>query len=116
MPLSLQQIREWVHRIDAERMPKPVWISGDHVFEYEEVTVDIVAFLKIVRATQSLHALPVLADNGLLTDFGSIVRPIIECVEDVLFLLERYPEMSNDVCRFVEHFRETTISGIDPLS
>lgn len=94
MPLSLEQIRAWVREIEVERLPKPVWISEKHVFEYEDVSVDIVAFLKIVRATQSLHALPVLAENGLLSDFGAIIRPIIECVEDVFFLLERYPDAS----------------------
>lgn len=109
--VETEQIRGWVQSIEAAAMPDPVWIPGKRVFEYEEVTREVVAFLKIARATQSLESLPLLVGHGLLSDASAIMRVIDECVNDVLFLLEGNPETADNVDRFVDHFRSTTIDN-----
>ncbi len=108
--IATEQICEWVEKI-GERFPRPVWIPEKRVFEFPELNPDTVAYLKIVRATQSLHALPLLFHHGLTADFGTIVRSIIECLDDALFLLERNPDTAKNVERFVEAFQTTVIDN-----
>lgn len=108
--ITTEQICRWVEAIERE-MPSPVWVPEKQVFEYEEVTPQIVAFLKLVRAASSLHSLEILAEKGLMYDFGTVTRPIIECFDDALFLLEGNPETKANVEKFVEHFKKTTIDN-----
>lgn len=109
MMISTAKICEWLEEIERQKIPPPTWIPDKQVFEYGEVTVEVVAFLKAVRATQSLHSLPLLAEKGLTFDFGTIVRSIIECTQDISFLLEKNPENEKRVAEYIEHFRSTTI-------
>ncbi len=90
------------------KIPRPVWIAEKHVFEFRS-SPDVIAYLKLMRATQSLHALPVLCDRGLVADFGTSARAIIEAAEDALFLLERNPANAEKLRLFVEDFAATTI-------
>jgi hypothetical protein len=107
--ISSEKICEWLREIEKQKIPRPIWIQQKEVFEYAELNVEIVAFLKAVRAAQSLHSLPALANAGLLLDFGTITRAIEECVQDIYFLLEPNSEHENRVAQYVEHFRNTTI-------
>jgi len=84
----MDKIVDWLYRIEASKLPKPLWAEDKRVFEYEEVTVEIVAFLKTVRAVQSLHSLPLLCEAGLFLDYETIIRCINECCDQVKFLLE----------------------------
>ncbi len=108
---STEIICGWLREIERQKFPSPIWIPEKQVFEYEEVTVEIVAFLKAVRATQSLHSLQLLAANGLTFDFGTVVRAIHECTEDVHFLLEDNPRNRRHVKKYVDYFRSTTIEN-----
>ncbi len=109
--IPLDKIVDWLYRIEAANLPKPVWIEDKRVFEYEEVTVEIVAFLKTVRAVQSLHSLPLLCEAGLFLDYETIIRCVNECCDQVKFLLEGYPEITPAAQKFVQHFAKTTIDG-----
>jgi hypothetical protein len=46
---SIKKICEWLSEIEREKIPSPIWIHEKQVFEYEEVTAEIVAFPKAVR-------------------------------------------------------------------
>ena len=103
----------WVERIEQEKIPAPSWIEEKQVFEYPALDPQIVAFLKVARAAQSLHALPLLANAGLISDFGAIIRIINECLEDALFLAEGDPKTERNVTDYVEHFASTTIENAE---
>jgi len=109
--VTTDQICRWVEAIEREKIPAPVWVPGKQVFEYEEVTAETVAFLKLVRAAESLHALQILAEQGLIYDFGAVMRVIIECLDDALFLVEGNPETNSKVDKFVAHFAKTTLDN-----
>lgn len=109
--VTTAQICTWMDHVFRMKIPRPVWVSEKHVFEYPTLTGDIVAYLKLVRATQSLHSLPILMDHGLTADFGASARAVIECTEDALFLLERNPASTQNVKLFLEDFASTTIDS-----
>ncbi len=108
-PIPLEKIVEWLYRIEEVKLPKPMWVEKKQVFEYKKITLEIVAFLKIVRAVQSLHSLPLLCKKGLFIDYETIIRCIQECCNQVFFLLEDYPNTTPLAKKFVEHFEKTTI-------
>jgi hypothetical protein len=65
--------------------------------------------LKIVRAVQGVHALDLLWKQGLFVDMGVIFRCVHDCVSEVSFLLEQYPEKSGQVDIFLKEFFSKTI-------
>ena len=109
--IQLEALCRWVQEVECSRLPPPRWREDKGVFEYDSVGVEIVAFLKAVRAVQSLNSLPVLCERGLLYDFYTIIRCVIECTDQIHFLLEQYPNTSSFVDQFVRHFSSTTIEN-----
>jgi hypothetical protein len=107
--VTLKQIQDWLTLFEQKFIPAPKWHQGKQVYEYEKVTVENVAFLKAVRAVQSLRALEVLLEEGLFIDFCTIIRCITDCLNEIYFLLETYPEQSPNVVKFIHHFKESTI-------
>jgi len=108
---TLEQVQYWLEELERNRIDLPRWNKEKLVFEYDNVTVEVVAFLKLVRAVQSLRSLQVLCENGLFIDFFTIIRCITDCLNEVYFLLETYPDQSSSVKKFIANFRETTIDG-----
>jgi hypothetical protein len=108
---TLEQVQYWLETLERNHIDSPRWNQEKHVFEYDDVTVKVVAFLKLVRAVQSLRSLQVLCENGLFIDFSTIIRCITDCLNEVYFLLETYPDQSSNVTKFIANFRETTIDG-----
>jgi len=108
---TLEQVQYWLEELERNRIDSPRWNQEKLVFEYDNVTVEVVAFLKLVRAVQSLRSLQVLCENGLFIDFFTIIRCITDCLNEVYFLLETYPDQSSNVKKFIANFRETTIDG-----
>jgi hypothetical protein len=94
---TLEQVQYWLQELQHNRIASPRWNQEKFVFEYDSVTVEVVAFLKLVRAVQSLRSLQVLCDNGLFIDFFTIIRCITDCINEVYFLLETYPDQSDNV-------------------
>ncbi len=105
---NLAVLETWVTRIGAT-LDAPVFEEG--TFIYPQVTAVHVAFLKAVRAVQSLHSLHILSSQGLLIDCGTILRCLFDCHNEIYFLLEAYPSVSKDVRRFVQHFASTSLVG-----
>ena len=89
----------------------PVWIQEKNVYEYSNQNLEVVVILKIVRATQGIHAMEVLCQNGLFVDMCAIWRCVNDCVSEVYFLLEKYPEQSGNVEKFITEFFSKTIDN-----
>ena len=106
---KLYQIQRWTEALQRKVIGKPQWIKEKATFEYPEVTVEVVSILKLIRAVQSLKSLELLCSNGLFIDMGSIYRCIEDCINEIYFLLEKYPEKSKHVEKFIANFSQTTI-------
>ncbi|MGP0592697.1 hypothetical protein ACTRXD_09195 [Nitrospira sp. T9] len=113
---NLLKIHHWLKTIEIQCVVPlagtPKFISEKQVFEYSTVSVEVVAYLKAVRATQSLKSIRLLQENGLIIDLYTLVRCILDCVNEIYFLLETYPEVSQTVEKFLQNFRESTIDDL----
>ena len=90
----------------------PNWVAGKHAFEYVEESAATVVVLKLIRAAHGLSTLQLLCRAGLFIDMGSILRGVNDCVEEVYFLLETYPEKPTaHVEKFIKNFFEGTVDG-----
>lgn len=105
---ELAVLEHWVDQI-GEDLDAPIWKKD--TFVYAKVTAKHVAFLKAVRVVHSLHSLPLLCQRGLFIDAGTIVRCITDCLNEIYFLLEDYPNIKAPVEKFVQYFGATSLIG-----
>ncbi len=106
---KLQQIQQWTETLQRKVIGEPQFIEEREVFEYPEVTIEVISVLKLIRAVQSLKSLELLCNNGLFIDMSTIYRCINDCEAEIIFLLEKYPEKSRLVEKFIKNFSQTTI-------
>lgn len=106
---ELNQIQQWTEVLQKNVIGEPQFDEERTVFEYPEVTVEVVSILKLIRAVQSLKSLELLCNKGLFIDMSTIYRCITDCDAEISFLLENYPAKSRHVERFIENFSQTTI-------
>ena len=106
---KLPQTQRWAEILQRNVIGDPVWIEQKNVFEYPEVTIEVVSILKLVRAVQSLKSLELLCQNGLFIDMGTIYRCVAGCVSEIYFMLENYPNQSDNVKKFIDNFSKTMI-------
>lgn len=109
--MDLNLLASLIERLRAESIGDPEWVSSKGVFEYSVQSVEVVVVLKLVRAGQGIHALELLCRNGLFVDMGAIYRCVGDCISEVYFLLEKYPEKSSNVEKFIKEFFSKTIDG-----
>jgi hypothetical protein len=109
--MDLNLLISLIERLRAESIGDPKWVSSKRVFEYSTQSIEVVAVLKLVRAGQGIHALNLLCRSGLFVDMGAIFRCVEDCTSEVYFLLERYPEKSSNVKKFLKEFFSKTIDG-----
>ena len=109
--MDLTILDSLVERLRAESVGDPEWIPSKNVFEYANQNLELVVVLKLVRAGQGIHALDLLCRSGLFVDMGAIYRCVGDCISEVYFLLEKYPEQSVHVEKFVKEFFSKTIDG-----
>ena len=109
--MDLDLMSNFIERLRIESIGDPNWIESKHVFEYPTQSIEVVTVLKLVRAGQGIHALRILCDRGLFVDMGAIYRCAGDCVAEVYFLLEKFPEQSNHVKQFLKEFFSKTIDG-----
>jgi len=107
--MKLDLLNSFVERLRDESIGDPDWIEEKNVFEYRNQTIEVVMVLKLVRAAQGIHALNLLCRSGLFVDMGAIYRCVGDCVAEVYFLLEKYPNQSNNVKSFQKEFYSKTI-------
>jgi len=110
------KIQGWLKTIETQVVGSPKWIPEKQVFEYETVSVEVVTYLKAVRAVQSLTSIRLLLENGLFIDFYTIARCVFDSVAEIEFLLEDYPIISSQVEKFLRNFREATIDEVSTQS
>jgi len=109
--MNLAPLFAFAERIRTETIGDPTWISNKGVFEYPNGGVEVVAVLKAIRAAQGVSSLELLCRNGLFIEMGAIYRCVSDCTAEVYFLLEKYPDQSTHVRKFVRGFFETTIDN-----
>ncbi|HEY2034457.1 MAG TPA: hypothetical protein VGH02_12295 [Rhizomicrobium sp.] len=110
--MNLDHIHGLIERLRKAVIGAPEWIEAKQTFEYKNQTIEEVVVLKLIRAAQGLTALDVLCRAGLFIDFGASIRSVNDCVEEVYFLLETYPEKPGPkVEQFMKNFFENTIDG-----
>lgn len=109
--MDLPLLASLTERLRAASIGDPEWVGSKHVFEYSAQSTEVVVVLKLVRATQGIHALELLCRTGLFVDMGAIYRCVGDCVSEVYFLLEKYPEKSSHVEKFTKEFFSKTIDG-----
>jgi len=108
--MELDRTHALVETLRKRAIGEPQWIAAKQVYEYQEQSRKVVAILKLVRAAQGLTAMLTLCKAGLFIDFGAAIRCVNDCLEEVYFLLETYPqEASSNVNKFVTAFFENTI-------
>jgi hypothetical protein len=110
--MDLNRIHILMESFRKEVLGAPRWVASKHVFEYDKQSVETVVMLKLVRAAQGLSALQLLCRAGLFIDMGSSLRCVNDCIDEIYFLLETYPEKSSaHVEQFIKNFFEGTIDG-----
>lgn len=109
--MDLDLLKNLTERLRAESVGDPEWAESKSVFEYQNQSIEVVTVLKLARAAQGVHALNLLCREGLFVDMGAIYRCVGDCVSEVYFLLENYPEQSGKVRKFLKHFYSKTIDG-----
>jgi hypothetical protein len=109
--MDLDKLFSIAEKLRIQAIGEPVWIPDKGVFEYTNQSVEVVAVLKAIRATQGIKSLYLLCENGLFIDMGAIYRCVSDCSAEIYFLLEQYPRTSGNVEKFVNAFFQTTIDG-----
>lgn len=108
--MELNRIHILIESFRKEVLGAPNWVADKHAFEYGVHSIITVVVLKLIRAAQGLSTLELLCQAGLFIDMGSSLRGVNDCVEEVYFLLESYPEKpSAHVEQFIRNFFEGTI-------
>lgn len=107
--MDLKAVNVVIERLRRETIGAPEWVPEKEVFEYREQSLAVVAVLKLVRAAHGVAAVEKLCASGLFIDAGAIMRCVGDCCDEIYFLLEQYPAVSDHVHQFVTAFFEATI-------
>lgn len=111
--MNLEALAQLIEKIRIAKIGNPVWLEHKKTFEYQEKTIAVVAFLKLVRAAQGVKTLDILCRNGLFIDMGVVYRCIFDCIAEINFLLQDDAEKNPTVQKFVEGFFSTTIDNLE---
>lgn len=115
--MDLHFIQERIEQLRKTVIGAPHWVETKQTFEYTQHSIEVVVVLKLVRAAQGLSAIKILCEFGLFVDLGAAIRATNDCVEEIYFLLESYPEApSNNVERFITAFFEGTVDSYLSIS
>jgi len=109
--MNIETLDEIIEKLQNNAVGKPVWIKEKNVYEYSDKSIEIVAILKLVRATHGVHSMKLLCQNGLFVDMCAIWRCVNDCTTEVYFLLEKYPQQSSNVEKFINEFFSKTIDN-----
>jgi hypothetical protein len=112
--MNMQRLAELTEKLRINVIGNPVWIPEKTVFEYPKQTIEVVVILKLIRAVQGLQSQVLLCQAGLFIDTFSLYRCVGDCVEEIAFLLEKYPEQSDLAKKFIENFFKFTIDNCTP--
>lgn len=109
--INLYKLSELAETLRKDVIGDPIWIKEKHVFEYSKQTIEVVVILKLFRAIQGVKSELILCNEGLFIDMCALFRCVNDCKEEICFLLEKYPEQSEYVEKFIKNFFEHTIDN-----
>ncbi len=109
--VNLDQLAALVEKLRKEAIGEPLWIAGKDVFEYQDHSARVVAILKLIRTMHGVNAIDLLCRAGFFIDLGVIIRCVNDCISEIYFLLEDFPNTSDNVDRFITAFFASTIDG-----
>jgi len=109
---AIERLADFVEAFESE-LEKPRLRHGGYV--YEEPTVKHVCLLKAVRIVSGANALLVLLEAGYVTEMGVLIRTVGDCVNDIYFLLEKFPEIPVDVEKYIANFFSESIEDVEIL-
>jgi len=98
---SIEKLEEIISAFEQE-LERPALKGGS--FAYKSPTLKHICFLKAIRIISGLNALVVLLEAGYLTEMGVLLRTIGECVNDIYFLLEKFPDKTPEVEKYISIF------------
>ena len=98
---SIEKLEETISAFEQE-LERPALKRGS--FAYKSPTLKHICFLKAIRIISGLNALVVLLEAGYLTEMGVLLRTIGECVNDIYFLLEKFPDKTPEVEKYISIF------------
>lgn len=101
---------ERVIGVFEQELDKPERIHG--AFVYKSLTVKHVCLLKGVGIVSGLNALLVLFQAGHVTEMGVLIRTIGDCINDIYFLLERFPDKTPEVEKYIANFLSEDIGDL----
>jgi len=84
--IPLQKIESLVEK------PQLINRSGYYQFRYPNKNITTLILIKSARILSSLNAITILIKYGYIVEIGVLIRTIKECIADISFLLEDYPE------------------------
>ena len=85
-----------------QELERPELVHG--TFVYKSPTVKHVCLLKGIRIVSGLNALLVMFRAGYVTEMGVLIRTIGDCINDIYFLLEHYPDITPEVEKYMSDF------------
>ena len=86
------EFSEAIENLRKSSIGEPVWIDYKEVFEYSKHSLEEVVILKLIRAAQGVKSQVILCKEGMFIDMSALFRCVKDCIEEVYFLLEQYPE------------------------
>ncbi len=101
---------ERVIGVFEQELDKPERIHG--AFVYKSLTVKHVCLLKGVGIVSGLNALLVLFQAGHVTEMGVLIRTIGDCINDIYFLLEHFPDTTPEVEKYISNFFSEDIGDL----
>ncbi|MCF8495201.1 MAG: DUF5677 domain-containing protein [Alphaproteobacteria bacterium] len=114
--MDFDKICYFAEKLQTQLAGPPKWSKAKQVFEYEEINIKVVVSLKIIRAVQGLKSIEILCNNGLFIDMQALWRCVHDCVAEVFFLIEKYPEQDPSVEKFINYFSSFTIDNDSDLN
>ncbi len=100
-----------IERLRIDTIGNPVWVENKSVFEYPTNSIEVACILKLIRSAQILYSMKLLCGKGLFVDLGVLYRCLSDCVSEIYFMLEKYPEISSTVEQFLKEFFSRTIDN-----
>jgi hypothetical protein len=104
---------EKVISVFEDELEKPESVHG--TFVYKSPTIKHVCLLKGVRIISGLNALLVLLQAGYVTEMGVLVRTIGDCINDIYFLIENFPDITPEVEKYLANFFSGSIDEVEIL-
>jgi len=109
--MNIETLDVFVEKLQASAVGKPEWVPEKNVFEYSDESIEVLVVLKLVRAAHGVHSMSLLCQSGLFVDMCAIWRCVNDCVAEVFFLLEKYPQQSSNVQKFIKEFFSNSIDN-----